>query len=238
MKCTVCCYEIPSGSDFCPICGAWNIPENVLPAREQFEAVTLNQNEASLSPQELEEVEVLRPDVLARWRIWGVPEATIEAIIRQRRWVLEQRRVEERITVPNFAYMMPRLEPIEMESWGFSKAIDTDGYIRPRVRTTRDKIGRIDRAIYRYEWYEPMVGFASTSYPLAEEIANMMKITVGAERMVREGRTIILYRTRAWTSRAVRVCQLIEPHLTVAKKRERANEVLTTYRDRPTKPIE
>lgn len=65
MICKTCGSELPSGSHFCPICRAWNMPVEsvsgaVLTDEEYLalESQALRDLEASLSPQELEVVEI------------------------------------------------------------------------------------------------------------------------------------------------------------------------------------
>jgi len=90
-------------------------------------------------------VGVVKPDMLAKWRKWGVPENIIERAIKQRTLILEIRKKEEWITIPDFAYKLPRLPKIEANPWGFAKIIDTEGHIAVRFRYVADKIRKTDR---------------------------------------------------------------------------------------------
>ena len=111
--------------------------------------------------------------MLARWSTF-LPEETVQAIIQQREWVAEARRIEEWIRVPNFAYDMPRLTTIEQKPEVFAMAIDTDGWIYPRRPMRCDKIAKKDRWLYKYEALTPHVGFATTDLKVAEKVSKMM----------------------------------------------------------------
>jgi len=233
-----------SESDFCRICGAWNIPvESVNGAvltNEEYlalESQALRDLGASLSPQELEEVEVVRPEVLERWRMWGVPEPTIEVIIQQRRWVMEQREVEGWVEAPELVCTMRRLNANEAERWGFSKVVDTEGSIDVRTPKYSDRING-----YRYLYMRPRIRVRTETYPLMEEIANMTLTWVKVElvrvreyvRGVLKTRTYLMYIADAHEARAVRICYLIEPYLTIPEKLRRAREILIIYKERST----
>ncbi len=179
--------------------------------------------------------EVIKPAVLARWRSWGVPEERIRDIIRQRLNMATLKETEQYVTVPNYAYRMPRLPEIEAQRWGFAKMIDFEAHIDVKVRTGgRDKIKKIDRWTYKREYIAPRIELTTETYTLTEEIADMIHVTVGAVRVRYRGEYRIMYHCRAWTARAVRICYLTEPYLTVPEKKRRANQILDTYRETPS----
>ena len=175
-----------------------------------------------------------RARVLARWRMWGVPEETIQAIIKQHQRVVEARRIERRIRIPQLDYLVPELLKVEEEPKVMAIALDTDGWLEER-RTGADKIGRIDRIIYRWEYTVPAVGFETDTYKLTEHIANMLNTAVTPVKTVYLGKVTIMYRTVAWTSRAMRANQLCQPHF--IKWKERAGHYLEKYKSKPPHPI-
>lgn len=251
MKCIVCGSELLSGSDFCPVCGAWaiTIPRDILTNGEylaleseavdslirrelgEFETIMLNGLEESLNPQEL----VVKPELLARWREWGVPENIIRRIALQRARVRELRRVEEWIIVPDYAYTMPRLEDVEARAWGVAKSIDYEGTIYVRTIIRKDRIARINGWLYRYEYQRPRIVIETRTYEIIEEIANMLRTAVTVIHVYdhRLRRRVIAYRTAVSGARAVRLAYLIEPHLKHPEKKRRAKEILETYRVSP-----
>jgi len=190
----------------------------------------------SRNPEEIA-MEV-RPETVARWREWGVPEDVIQKAIRQRRHVLELRRTEEMVKVEGFAYPMPRLPEVEAEPWGTAKAIDFEGTISARFPFVADKIKKIDRWLYRWEYYRPRITIKTRTYELTEEIANMWHtmVTIRYVWDVRLGRYALDYETHAASARAVRICLIIEPYLTHPEKKRRATQILQIYRERPSIP--
>jgi len=183
---------------------------------------------------EQEELEVVRPEVLARWRRLGVPEPTIQAIIKQHQRVMEARKLERKIRIPQLNYLVPPLPKVEEEAKVVAMALDTDGWLEER-RTGGDRIGRIDRIIYRWEYTVPAIGFETDTYKLTEHIANMLNTAVSVVKTVYLGKVTIMYRTVAWTSRAMRAIQLCEPHF--IKWKERAGHYLEKYKSKPSHPI-
>jgi len=101
------------------------------------------------------EIEVVRPEILARWRRWGLQEEIIMQNIAQRQRATKMREVEEWIIIPDFAYQMPRLPEIEAQIWGFAKAIDFEGHISPKATVRQDRIAKTDRWFYRREYHTP-----------------------------------------------------------------------------------
>jgi len=189
--------------------------------------------------EEIEKVEVVKPEVLARWREWGVPEEIIVRAIRQKQAVKEARRVEEWLSIPNFPYMMPRLPKIEANPWGFAKIIDTEGTILPHTRLAHDKVRRINRWLYRWEYYQPVIAVRTRNYNLTEEIANIqnVSVTILREWDIRMRRYALSYHCRSTGVRAIRICLLTVAHLVVPNKKARARKILTEYRERPAIPI-
>ena len=255
MKCIGCGSEIPSGSDFCPTCGAWAIPlpQNLLnneeylalesralksPIKrdlEDFAKAYMGELEGA-TPQELEEVEVVRPEVVARWRLIGVPEENIERIIRQREWLIEQREREEWIVLPNILYPTPETL-VETEIKSFSLGIDLDGWISPRSPYSHDKIRKIDRWLYKREGYRPLIGFSTSKIEPTEFMANLMLAGISARLTRRPPRPpTVMYYTRALGARAVTCAYHAEPRLLIPEKARRAGEILILYRERPLIP--
>lgn len=180
----------------------------------------------------------VRPENIAKWKAWGVPEDIIEKAIRQRIYATELRRIEEKITVEGFAYPMPRLPKVEAEPWGTAKAIDFEGTIIVHQPFVADRIRKIDRWLYRWEYYRPRITIKTRTYELTEEIANMWHtiVTIKYAWDIRLKAYAIDYETHAASARAVRICQLTQPHLTHPDKKARAKEILTLYRERPSIP--
>lgn len=199
----------------------------------------------SLNPQiiqppqeELEEIEHVKPEILAKWRRWGVPENIIRKAIVQRAHVKALRKVEEWITTPNYAYPMPKLPDVEARPWGFAKSIDFEASIYVRSPALYDKIRKIDRWLYRHEYWRPRIVLKTRTYDLTQEIANLWHVAVEIRREydIRTRRYAIAYATTVWASRAVRICYLTEPYLTVPEKKKRAREILKIYRERTSIP--
>jgi len=154
------------------------------------------------------EIEVVRPEILARWRQWGLQEEIIMRNIAQRQRTTKMREVEEWITIADFAYQMPHLPEIEAQKWGFVKAIDFEGHISPEATVRQDKIAKKDRWFYRREYHTPRVVISTRDYEIIEEIAHMMHVFV---RIIRSyvsvlKRHIIMYRAETEGSRAVMIC--------------------------------
>ena len=255
MICETCGSELPSGSEFCPVCGAWaiRVPQNVLNSEEylalesealkspiqrdleDFAKAYMRELEGA-NPQELGEVEVVRPEVVARWRLIGVPEENIERMIRQREWVTEQREREEWIALPNISYPTPKTL-VETEIKSFSLGIDLDGWVYPRSPYYHDKIRRIDRWLYKREGYRPLIGFSTSKIEPTEFMANPMLMGISA-RLYRKPRRppTIMYYTRSMGARAVTCAYHAEPRLLIPEKARRAREILTLYRESPLIP--
>ena len=126
----------------------------------------------------IQELVAVKPKTLAKWRSWGVPEDIIQKAIKQRTQARELRRREEKVTVEGLAYTMPKLLEVEAEPWGTAKAIDFEGTIVVRQPYVADKVRKIDRWLYRWEYYRPRMGIKTRTYELIEEIANMWHTTV------------------------------------------------------------
>jgi len=183
-------------------------------------------------------LEVVKPEILAKWRKWGVPEDIILKAIRQRQRIRQLREAEEWITLPNFAYKMPRLPQVEAQPWGTAKAIDFEGYIAVCKLYVADKIRKIDRWLYRWEYCRPRLTLKTRTYNITEEIANMWH-TIVTIRYAWDNRTKryeLEYETHSASARAVRICYLTEPYLTHPEKKARASQILQTYRERPSTP--
>jgi len=183
--------------------------------------------------EEIEKVEVIRPEVIIRWRRIGVPEPTIQALIKQHQRATEARRIEKKIRIPELDYPVPQLPKVEEAAKVMAMALDTDGWLEER-RAREDKVERIDRWVYRWEYRVPATGFGTDTYKLTEHIADMLNTSISVVRVVYLGRATIIYRTLAWSSRGMRVIQLCEPHF--IKHKERARLYLERYRSRPTRP--
>jgi len=179
--------------------------------------------------------EVVKPETLAKWREWGVPEDIISRAIQQRQRMSQIREAEEWITLPHFAYKMPRLPEIEANAWGFAKIIDTEGTIAVRLTKRTDRTAKVDQWLYRYTYQRPRIAITTRTYELTEEIANMIHIGVIIRYPYDKNlkRRVLDYTAPAYTSRAVRICYLTEPYLTVPEKKKRATEILTIYKQRP-----
>ena len=182
-----------------------------------------------------EQRQVVTPETVARWRRWRVPEEIIERATMQRRRMAIITKVEEHVTIPNYAYRMPRLPQIEAKPWGFAKSIDFEGHIDVRLRKGEDRTAKIDKWLYRYEYQRPRVTITTRTYQPIEEMANMVNVTVviGHPYDTRLKRRAVIYTATAYGARAVRICHLIEPHLTHPEKKRRAREILTAYREHP-----
>lgn len=193
---------------------------------------------AKQTSPETKEIVPVKLETLAKWRQWGVPEDIIKRAIKQRTALIQARKVEERITIPHFAYPMPRLPQIEAQTWGFAKVIDTEGWIETRHFRGKDRIRRIDRWLYRLKYYRPRIGIKTTTYQLTEEFANMLNsfVLIHAEWSEKRGRYDISYYTLPVGARVVRVCYLIQPYLTVPKKKKAAKEILRLYKQSPQVP--
>ena len=199
------------------------------PTAHHSESTQLRQDATALL-REIEEAETL-----AKWRRWGVPEQIVRKATLQRKLIALLKKVEEHVTIPNFAYPMPRLPDIEAKPWGFAKSIDFEGTIDTRLRKGEDKITRIDKWLYRYEYQRPRISITTRTYQPTEEMANMMHISLLIEYPydTRLKRRAIQYSARAYGRRAVRICHLIEPYLTHPDKKRKAREILTTYKKHP-----
>lgn len=205
----------------------------------QGASALLQETEPRESSNPLQPTEVIKPQMLAKWRGWGVPEETIRRAIEQRADARATRKAEERITIPNCAYRVPRLPKIEASPWGFAKVLDTEGSVIVRYRFVANKQRKIDRWLYRWEYYRPLIVVKTRTYELTEEIANLMHTAVGIVRAwdIRMQAYAIDYSARSYSARAVRICHLTEPHLAVPEKRRRAREILTLYKERPSIPL-
>ena len=214
MKCRVCGSYIPAGWSFCPVC------------------------QTLIRSNDDEPIEAVSSKTIEKWRKWGVPETIIRRAIRQRQYVKALRKVEERITPVGYGYAMPRLPEIERRAWGFAKAIDFEGTIIVRQPYVRDKVRKIDRWLYRWEYYRPRIGIKTRTYDPIEEMANMMHTAVEIKRVWDERIKdyAIDYEAHSASARAVRICMLTEPHLTHPEKKRRAREILTIYREKPSIP--
>lgn len=186
------------------------------------------------NPLELKEAEVVKPEVIARWRTF-VSEDMLRAIIRQREWLIEARRTEEWIRPPYFAYPTPRLKGIEEKPEVFAMAIDTDGWLT-EAPAGRDKIGRIDRIIYRRMWEYAVVGFETLDFEVTLKVAKMMVSGITPLKPRPPRTPHISYTTRIYGSRAMRSIQLAEPYL--LKNKQKAIKLLRKYREHPTRPYE
>jgi len=195
--------------------------------REQSRWWSPTPEPSSNNPQELEEIEVVRPEVLARWRRIGVPEPTIQALIKQRQRAIEARRLEERIRIPELDYPVPELPKVVEKAEVVAMALDTDGWLEERM-AREDKIRRIDRWLYRWEYNVPAIGFVSETYELTEKLADMLNVSIDVHARA------LVYRVWAVSSRAMRTIQICQPHLT--KWKERAKLYLEKYKRRPTLP--
>lgn len=180
-----------------------------------------------------QEVEVVKPEVLVKWRTF-LPEKTIWELITQRRYVVKQRQLEERITVSNFKYKMPRMPEAEKNPKALALAIMSDGSIRPKTFKGSDRIGRIDRVLYKYETYAPRVTYKVTDLPLATIVANMMFTGITPLKPEKARRRPFFY-TEAVTARAVRAVILMQPHM-VGRWALNADYILKTYREKPSIP--
>jgi len=199
--------------------------------REQSRWWSPTPETSSNNPPELEEIEVVRPEVLARWRRIGVPEPTIQALIKQHQRATEARRLEEKIRIPELDYPVPELPKVEEKAEVVAMALDTDGWLEERM-AREDKIRRIDRWRYRWEYTVPAIGFVSETYELTEKLADMLNVSIGVHRV--RPRARLVYRVWAVSSRAMRTIQICQPHLT--KWKERAKLYLEMYKRRPTLP--
>jgi len=191
------------------------------------EGESLNHQQQILAKPELK---VVTQQDFAKWIRWGVPTDIIIKMDRQRQRVLERRRIETFVSVPDFAYPMPQLPLVAEKSEVFATAIDTDGLIQPRVPWTR--IIRYRERIYRYRQIVPRISFSSTTYTLTEKFANMLNVFVTPRRQPPP--RVVSYICRAMVARAVRATYLAEPHL--IKWKSRAQEVLKTYTKTPFIP--
>jgi len=182
--------------------------------------------------------QVVKPETLAKWRQWGVPEAIIQKAVQQRHTIRDTRQAEEWITLPQFAYKMPRLPLVEAQPWGTAKTIDFEGSIAVRQPFVADKLRRTDRWLYRWEYFRPRITLKTRTYDITEEIANMWHtiVTIRYSWDIRTRRDELEYETHAASSRAVRICHIIQPHLTHPDKKKRAAEILSLYRARPSIP--
>jgi len=63
-----------------------------------------------------------------------------------------------------YEYLMPRMPEIEAQRWGFSKVIDAEGHIDVRFRAVADKIRKIDRWLYRWEYHRPRITVKTRDY--------------------------------------------------------------------------
>ncbi|KPV64899.1 MAG: hypothetical protein AOA65_0697 [Candidatus Bathyarchaeota archaeon BA1] len=79
-------------------------------------------------------------------------------IMEHRIRVGEARRLEKPIRLPPLTYTTPLLPQIEEKPEVFVAYIDTDGMLT-EVYSRRDRVGRIDRVLYRYEYRLPEVSF-------------------------------------------------------------------------------
>ena len=191
-----------------------------------------------------EPVEVVSPKTIEKWRRWGVPEQVIKSEIEWRETLRELRRKEEYVTVEGFAYLMPRLPEVERRSWGFAKAIDFEGSIA-EITVGRDRIAKIDRWKYRWEYQLPYVAISGASYPLIREMAEMLLIattpTYRLRAYVAKGKIVrkrsLQYVVRPQGRRAIRIIYLTEPYLRIPEKRLRARKILEKYRESPNIPI-
>ncbi|KPV65478.1 MAG: hypothetical protein AOA65_0082 [Candidatus Bathyarchaeota archaeon BA1] len=209
-RCKYCGHELWGLERHCLECG--RPVKSSYPVKSAREVEVLFERlispyELAETPQELHEVEVVRPETIARWRAWHIPEEIIERAIQQRLHAYRLRKVEGTISIPDFAYRMPRCPEVEAEPKVMAMAIDTDGTIYIREPAKRDKIAKIDRWLYRYEYERPIVVFdqALENYELAERVANMMYTGIYLTRERVNGWRIRC-RALAWTGRAVRIC--------------------------------
>jgi len=187
------------------------------------------------SETELKEARVVKPEIVAKWRQWGVPEQVIANVVFQRHRVKTTREMEERIMIPDFVYKMPRLPEIEANAWGFAKAIDSEGTIQPKGIVRTGKIARIDTVAWRRKYYQPRVIISTRDYEPIEEIADMMHVSVRIlhthVRVINH--FIIMYRAESAEARAVRICHLVQPHLKILEKKRRAMQILEIYKQAP-----
>ena len=182
-------------------------------------------------------VTVVSPEVLKRWRKIGTPEPIIERIIEHKKWAREQREKDRGnwFTLPDFKYKMPPLPLLEEKPEVYARATDCDGWVIVRERRGRDRISRVDRIVYRYEYYRPSINFGSTTYELVEDYARALRVGRILPTRYKPPR-VVIYTTRALGSRAVHATYLMEPYL--IKWREHAEQILTIYRERPEIRVE
>jgi len=60
-----------------------------------------------------------------------------------------------------------------------------------------------------------------------------MHRSVGICRYRDKGRYLIMYKAESMVSRAIRICYIMEPYLTIPDKKTRARQVITLYKNRP-----
>jgi len=129
---------------------------------------------------------------------------------------------------------MPRLPEIEQKPEVFAMGIDTDGWLEERF-WGKDRIGEIDRAIYKYEYNTPEIGFSTDDLELTKKVANMLIENITPRRPQPPLKPKVMYETTSYTQRATRAILLAKPYL--IKWRRKADELLERYRQRPTRRL-
>ena len=169
--------------------------------------------------------------VLRAWRTYA-PEQVIHIIINHRAEIYRRRRETEWVTIPEFAYPLPKLKEIEQKPEVFAVAIDTDGLIQTRVKHGRDRLTKIDRWTYRYEYVRPKIWFWSETLQLAVKVANMILAPIRPARPRPQRRPSISYVTETEHASAIIATYLAEPYL--IKWKERANQIIKIYKNTPS----
>ncbi|MCP8308655.1 MAG: hypothetical protein H3Z53_09240 [archaeon] len=133
--------------------------------------------------------------------------------------------------VPEVKYEIPVL-PVEelkepertaMIGW-LVGIVEADGSVHEEVHM-EDKIKKINRWLYRYEYLRPSVSFTSTTYELLKQWCRLLGITPPKKPPE------YAYTVRLYGARAIACILLMRSYL--IRLRDKAEKILKKYRERP-----
>lgn len=133
---------------------------------------------------------------------------------------------------PRIRLSAPQTQRNRTKTEVFAMAIDTDGLIQTRVKHGRDRLTKIDRWTYRYEYVRPKIWFWSETLQLAVKVANMILAPIRPARPRPPRRPSISYVTETEHASAIIATYLAEPYL--IKWKERANQIIKIYKNTPS----
>jgi hypothetical protein len=217
MKCKSCGSKLPSGSDFCPICGAWNIP---IPLDMLTEEEHINFESEEFADAYMREVKSVPSNV----EEFEVDNEQLPLLF------ITQQAEKYGIAYAHRLKPLPELEISEKERVWLASAIDHDGSIEETTLRTRVKVDKI----YLYRYRTPRVDYTTTTESLAEKFKKLTETPYWITTPPPPYKPA--YRFSIFHSKAITTIIYTKPYL--IRLSTTANKILSKYRHRPAIRIE